>query len=403
MATLDVDLDALVDRGRVDVDVPDQGAFLPWKLRILAAEEFAALSPEPERLTATQLAYLAWFHLLGPSTHNTVPARYRLRPAENVLSIWLDRKSVLSASDRDGRQAAVGVGCGVTNTVLAAGAFGWDVRVAVDGTSTTETGPHLPGEPRYVPLVHLHFHPRGTRDDPGWLPAILQRKVVRAEFRQGVVLDAELQSQLAERVKKLHPGLTLHLITDAPTQFFLGKFQELADATVLNREEFALELGGWFLENDDQRAVGMRGREFGLSDESARHMHRGLLQLDRLYPDEMAWFAKAGNIGMRSASAVAVITVAADDLEHRIAAGRAYEEMVLHLLRAGFCTAMHAALTEVDAPNLALRGRLRTHHRPTVVFRIGKPLHEEDGRRPHAARPPLRDVLLPEGSEDIRL
>jgi hypothetical protein len=33
-----------------------------------------------------------------------------------------------------------------------------------------------------------------------------------------------------------------------------------------------------------------------------------------------------------------------------------------------------------------------------VVFRIGRPLHPEDGRRPHSARPPLASLLLPEVS-----
>jgi hypothetical protein len=109
----------------------------------------------------------------------------------------------------------------------------------------------------------------------------------------------------------------------------------------------------------------------------------------------MAGFAKAGNLGMRSSSAVAVITVESDTLDLRIAAGRAYEEMALILLQHRFCTAMHAGITEVEAPNLALRGRLRTRRRPTVVFRLGQPLREEDWHRPHSARPRLSATMVP--------
>ncbi|HSQ28245.1 MAG TPA: hypothetical protein VLN49_00215, partial [Gemmatimonadaceae bacterium] len=88
-----------------------------------------------------------------------------------------------------------------------------------------------------------------------------------------------------------------------------------------------------------------------------------------------------------------VITAARDDIEHRVAAGRSFEEMALRLSLAGFAVAMHAGITEVDAPNMALRGRLRTFDRPTVVFRTGKPLRPDDARRPHASRPPLEQVL----------
>ena len=96
---------------------------------------------------------------------------------------------------------------------------------------------------------------------------------------------------------------------------------------------------------------------------------------------------------MRSSSAVIVVTVHRDDLEHRLAAGRAFEEMALRLVMEGFALAMHAGITEVEAPNMALRGRLRTFQRPTVVFRVGKPLRQADAERSHAARPQLADAL----------
>jgi hypothetical protein len=96
---------------------------------------------------------------------------------------------------------------------------------------------------------------------------------------------------------------------------------------------------------------------------------------------------------MRSSSAVAVVTGARDDVEHRLAAGRTFEAIALRLTLAGFSVAMHAGITEVEAPNMALRGRLRTFHRPLVVFRIGKPLYVADAERPHSARPQLVDVL----------
>ncbi len=219
--------------------------------------------------------------------------------------------------------------------------------------------------------------------------------MVRAEFGRAREARARDLAQQLVAIAGQHAGLTLHLITDAASLLFLGKFQELADTTVVNRDRFALELGAWLIEDDAAAKVGMRGREFGLSAEATHRLRHGLLRLGPLLPDEFAAFAKVGHIGMRSSSAVGVITVDHDNPKQRIAAGRAYEEMALLLEQRGFRTAMHAAITEVEAPNLALRGRLRTWQRPDVVFRIGRPLREKDGARPHSARPHLQEILFP--------
>lgn len=391
-----LDPTAFLDRTQLLPDVPDGEPFLPWKLRVLSPDELAALSPSRDRVAPAQLAYIASFAVLAPTTHNTVPQRFRLRAEERKLQIWLDRSRVLPASDPVGRQATVSLGCVIANAVCAARAYGWDAAVQVHPVPAERTRPLVPAEPRYTLLAEILFQPWAS--EPGgeaWLRAMLRRKVVRAEFDLRIKLDPELAARLGEHVAA-YPGLCLHLLTDAPTLLFLGKFQELADSTVFNRDDFAIELGEWMLENDSESSVGMRGREFGLSDEMALRMRRGFLRTGPLLPDEIAGMAKGSNIGMRSSSAVAVITAERDDLEQRLAAGRAYEELALLLLQHDFCTAMHAGITEVEAPNMALRGRLRTMSRPTVVFRLGRPLREEDGQRPRSSRPGLAELLLPD-------
>lgn len=390
-------LETLLDNPeRSPRDVPPGDSFLPWRLKVLSQSEFSALS-STDHLSATQLAYFAWLNLLAPTSHNTVPQRFRFYPDASTLAIWLDRAFVLRASDTSGRQAAVSLGCGITNALMAAQSYGWDADVEVLPVPLERTHPEVPGQCRYTEIARLRFR-RGTALPSGddALRSMLRRKMIRAEFDDRVTLPPELVDRLTHLVTGKYSGLKLHLLTDAPTRLFLGKFQELADTTVFNRDAFALELGQWLLENQDTSCLGMRGAEFGLGDESAKHMNRGLLRLTPFLPDEMAVFAKAGNLGMRSSSAVAVITVESDTLDLRIAAGRAYEEMALILLQHRFCNAMHAGITEVTAPNLALRGRLQTTWRPTVVFRIGQPLREEDWHRPHSARPSLGATMLPD-------
>lgn len=387
---------ALLDSGPPARDVFDEEAFRPWRLKVLSRAEFDGLSRWPGEISTAQLAYLCWWNLLAPTSHNTVPQRFRFHPEEQSLTVWLDRAYVLAASDVTGRQATVSLGCGLANTVLAARCYGLEAEVEVTVTAPERLRPQVEAEPRYSQVARVRL--RGSGRPPAgdeWLRAMLARKVIRAEYDDRVKLDPALVERL-EQIVKAHAGLELHLLCDAPTLLFLGKFQELADSTVFNRDDFALELGAWFLENHNPSHLGMRGQEYGLSDETARRIHRGLLREQELLPDEMAGFAKAGNLGMRSSSGVAVITVQEDTPAQRLAAGQAYEEMALTLLQHRFCTAMHAGITEVEAPNLAMRGRLRTRRRPTVVFRIGRPLREEDWYRPHSSRPPLEATMLPD-------
>ena len=372
-------------------DVPPGEAFDAWRLPVLARAAFGALAPR------AQLTHLAAWSLLAPTSHNSVPQRYRLQVASRTIEVFLDRKYVLTASDVVGRQAAVSVGCALESLVVAARAYGLRAEVELSALPIEQTKPLTPGEPRHVKLADVQLVPDPSApEDLGRtdLDTMRRRKVVRAEFDESVKLTSEQAAELEAGVKATYPGLALHLLTDAPTLLFLGKFQELADSTVINREDFARELGDWLLPDETPGGLGMRGREFGLAPEAARRMHAGLKRELVLLPDEMTGFAKVGNLGMRSSSAVAVITVERDDLAHRIAAGRAYFALALLGQRHGFWTAMHAGITEVEAPNLALRGRLRTLRRPTVVCRLGRPLHAEDGQRAHSARPPLETVLL---------
>lgn len=375
-------------------DVPTGAAFAPWRLEVLDPGEFPARDGSTP--VEAKLRYLASLSLLAPSTHNTVPVRLRIDADAGTLEFALDRRAILPQSDAVGRQATISLGAAIANAALAADVYGMPTAIEFRSDGEALIRPFVEGCDPIVPVSRLRLArdlPNAATRDLDIVGAMLRRKMVRAEYDERVKLDPAMSQELAAVVRRAHRGLTLHLITDAPTLLALGKFQELADSTVINRPAFSRELGDWFLENDSESAVGMRGREFGLSDDAARRFRAGLTGTGPLLPDETVAFAKAGNLGMRSSSAVAVITAARDDLEHRLAAGRAFEEIALRLWLAGFAVAMHAGITEVEAPNMALRGRLRTFDRPMVVFRTGRPLRPVDGHRPHASRPSLEQVL----------
>jgi len=368
-------------------DLPGGDAFLAWRLRSLTPVEFRGLSVD--WLSRKQLAYLAWCGLLAPTSHNTVPQWFELLPEMKAIRVWLDRSRVLPASDPSGRQATISIGCAVGNIALASLCLGLDVDVELANTPLSLTGPLSNSERRHVPLMMLRFREGTKLANPiDWIDLMRRRKMVRAEYDQSFQLNNSLAEQL-QKVVGGRKGLQLHIITDPSALIALGKLQELADNTVINRVSFARELGDWLLENDDQSTIGMRGREFGLSDDAARRFHRGFKGEIPLFPDETAALAKTGNIGIRTSSAVGIVTVAQDDLEHRLAAGWAFEEVSLRLLCEQFVVSVHAGTIEVEASNLALKGHLRTRNRPVMLFRIGKPRRQEDGLRPHSSRPRL--------------
>lgn len=378
---------SLPQRHPVPADVPPGPAFDAWRLAALSPSAFAALRP------AAQVAYLAALGLLAPTTHNTVPQRFLA--SKGQLHLGLDRSRVLPASDPTGRQATISAGCALENVVAGARSLG--VGASVEVESPLNVGPNkAAGSP--VGLARIRFHPgsgASAGSTPGTIEAMLTRKMVRAEFDGRVPLAEELVETLREVVAAIDSGLALHVITDAPTRFALSKFQEMADATVINAAPFALELAQWIVANDSGRTVGMRGREFGLDDTATVHFQRGLSGGERLLADEAAGFAKIGGAGIRSAPAVFVITAERDDIPNWLSAGRAFQAVALSLLLAGFAVSMHAGITEVDAPNFAVRARLRTRFRPVVMFRAGRPLKNADGQRAHASRPPLREILYP--------
>lgn len=370
-------------------DVPGGQAFDAWRLRALSVAEVAALD------TRALLEYCAGLALLAPSTHNTVPQRIRIDAARSRLEFALDRRAILGESDPTGRQATISLGAALANAAIGAEAIGVRVSTRFHDFDERRIRPAVDGTDPIVPIASLIFDrepPSGVTRGAEWLHAMLRRKMIRAEFDERVRLDPALADELASIVATHHQGLTLHVITDAPTLLALGKFQELADSTVINRVPFARELADWLVENDSEWALGMRGREFGLGDAATRRFRDGLAGRGSLLPDEAAGFAKAGSVGMRSSSAVLVIAVERDDAGHRLAAGHAFEEVALCLSMANMAVAMHAGITEVEAPNLALRGRLRTLRRPTVVCRTGRPLRAADAERFHSARPSLSAI-----------
>lgn len=379
-----------LDLSRVHRDLPAGDAFDAWRLKALSRAEFQDLGDSGVRLSRSQLAYLASAGLLAPTYRNTVPQRFRLLDGGG-MEVWIDRRVILPISDGEGRQAVVSVGCAIANVAMAARCYGLQATVELASLPPEAMLPARPGHPSLTRLARVSFE-AGAGEAPGWIEAMLLRKVVRAEY-DGEPLEPSLSQRLRSLAGYRH-GLALHLVSDAPTLCLLGRLDVAAESILFPKGGYAAELGEWLLPNDHNSPLGMRGRELGLSDEAAEQLHLALVEHGPRRSALISRMLTASDPMMQSASAVGILTVPRDDLARRIAAGRAYEEIAVLLSREGYATSVHCAMTDLAAPRLALKSRLGTGERPAVIFRIGRPLQAEDGRRPHSARPLLEYVLL---------
>lgn len=361
----------------------------PWEVKILAQKEFESLS------LLARLTYLCHFGTLAPTTHNTVPQKYKLIPEKNEIEVWVDPQFILPASDKIGRQATISMGCVIENIVCAASSYGFSPRIAHHTIDANNLIPSKKNsKPHLLATLSLGSSQKSDFLQKKTLENILHRKTLRAEYDPKVTLTPSLSLKLHKHAADFN-NLSLKLIENKLALNAISKIQEIADRTVIERDVFAYELGHWLIPNDDKKSLrGMRGYEFGFDDQFAHRVHSGLLRKTRLLPDETAAFASGGKIGIRSSSCLAIITAKKENIMSWVEAGQLFERIALTLIQNGFYTAMHAGITEVKIVSRMFATFLSTKEVPLVILRIGKPYMKNDILRPHSSRPPTKELIL---------
>lgn len=380
--------------------------FAAWSLELLELERFRALSASAGAgLNEAQIRYLLGFSLLAPSSHNTVPQAYAVDEARQTVELYLDRSQVLHASDPTGLQALISVGCALHNLEAAALQYGFGAVWVPDGVDWSAAAPDAPGglSPgrRYLRLGRLELGRAEEVPDEAsrraMLAAMIERRVVRAEYDPMQPLPAELEVTL-QACMSPSAGVSVKLFTSAADRFAFGKLDELAMKYELEQRHFRLELGHWLLPDaDSTRARGMRGREFGLDDRLARELGAELRGETPMQTDRLAMLARGGRVGMMSSSAVCALSAALDAPAKAIDVGRVYQRCALSLWQRGFAHAVHAGVCQVPHVRAMCRATLMRGAIPCLVFRVGKPLSSADWSRAHSSRPPLAELLVPCG------
>ena len=216
--------------------------------------------------------------------------------------------------------------------------------------------------------------------------------MVRAEFNAQKPLKPDILKIISAIPDKKNVFLTL--ATEPAVRLKLAELQSQADGYVINSPAFRTELGSWLLPNDSKSGVGIPGSGFGLKDEQAIRLHRGLLGTEPLQPEDGLTFALGGKIMMEKTPSIGLLSVHADRPDFWLEAGRIAERIFLILEIAGVSVSIHAAIVEVALINSVFRVLFPSKNRLVFVFRAGYVSDKKYLNRPPSPRLPIDEVML---------
>ncbi len=360
-----------------------------WDTKRHTPQTFANLTSQK------RLEFLCLLGHLGPSSHNTQPWRFKIHPEKLLIDVYIDRTSILAESDIVGRQAVISTGCAIENIILGAKYLGYKPKVTIPQFSKKQFYPQPVGSRGNNLILVSQLSFQDSKSDSSLLSlykSIFTRKVLRAEYDPEIKIPNALIDKLQNLVKGSE--VKLHIINDPLRRFSIAEFQGQADGYVINSKKFSKELGDWLLPNNTNSFLGMPGIGFGLQDDQATRLHKGLSGKTALQPEDGLRFAMAGKIYIEKSPLLAFLTIAQDNPQNWLEAGQVFERIFLNLESQGISVAVHAGIVEVGLIKRLFSASLATTRPLAVFFRAGFTKDKKNLLRPHSPRLPLNDVLL---------
>lgn len=325
--------------------------------------------------------HLAAWATLAPSSHNTQPWKFVIRPSKHTIDICLDASHILPASDKLEREAYVSIGCATENLLLASDYYGLDPLVEYTG----EKYPSPAIQAQFKEGI-LNAHREGEGQDQ-FLRAMKTRKMNRSKYDPLRTVPPILMKEINEVVQDF--GIALDLVIDAGTRSAIAELQYTATKLAVADADFRKELGYFLLPNDTDKGRAMPGHTFGLSNEMAVKVFNALNREGSFDPDIAHGFAASERDAIRSAPLVCVLSTRKNSPEWWLKTGRALERIALLAEIQGVNIAVHAALVEKDMFTNLLKLRLGISQYPTALFRVGYATEE----RRHSPRVSIREVV----------
>ncbi len=326
--------------------------------------------------------HLVGWAIIAANSHNVQPWRFRVYPKNNAIALLVDKKGVLPASDKKGREAFISLGCALENLLTAAKCYGLEADVKYNESDNFNLSEEV------VRVVFKNFPPIGTMlINPDLLTAMKTRAMNRSKYSPTKTVPKNVLDEMRASAENLN--LSFRTITDPTTKFAIAEIQYFADRAVVMRTDFRRELADYLLPNDTESTRGMPGSNFGLSDKIALKAHTELGKEGSFDPDLAYGFSVSGRDGLKSAPIILVLSVKEDSRIYWIKSGRALQGIALKAELNGLSMAVHAAMVEVEMFNKLLKARLLSGDRPTVICRLGYATEI----RPHAPRTTVNEVM----------
>lgn len=200
---------------------------------------------------AERMDFFLSFALLAPSGHNSQPWRFKIK--DNTADIFWEKERLVMASDEEGRQSFVALGCLITNFSEAVKAYGYACTITYsDNLSITNT----------LPLVKLSFTKEADNIQPNIaiLKSMTDRHSDRNKYSQ-----KELPDQLLKFISQVSSeSLLVSIVSDTPKKEILASYMVDAQIDVMDKPSFRNELSHFIKNTLSSSKYGMTCNTLGL-------------------------------------------------------------------------------------------------------------------------------------------
>lgn len=314
-----------------------------------------------------QFRHLLRYAILAPSSHNTQPWMFKLY--DNGIAVFVDYTRRLPVADPDNREVLMGIGAAVMNLRIAAQHYGFTVRVDYNFSNASD----LPIA--FVALERERDPRRLQPESEGLFLSIAKRHTNRHPFLMARVPDS-LLNRLVEFAEQTE--VALYLSTDPGTNARVAHLVALAEKAQQADPGFRKELAEWMRPNKTQKADGMTGAAFGISDVGSTLAPWAVKTLD------------LGSIRARHDERLCVeapalcVLHSEDSIPAWLAVGEVLQRSLLTLTRDGLQFSFFNMPIEIPEARLELRQMLGLKTMPQLLLRIGYSLEKpaSSPRRP---------------------
>ncbi len=301
--------------------------------------------------------------VLAPSFWNAQPWRFEVEPGE--VRITLDPARVLGACDPDQRFAQMSLGCALENMLIAARAWGLQPTAQYLPWGLASR----PGAPLVV--ARVSWTTGEQRRDRVLFHALTERRT-NARAYDGRAITMQNRGQL---LAQAGDDVRVHWLEDRTEIARVAELVEAATLASFQDKRAQTERMLWMRSSDDdshRRGDGVTAERLGLNGPTRWLAGRALRPGARLSQWGNNGAARDARDAVRSAGALALITLPRSSDAGWIVAGQTYERMALKATSVGIAQQPLSAPIESERHRALLAKRFgAVGEEPALLLRLG--------------------------------